>query len=758
MKRKNTTLGNTGLLRHTAFLLTLLAVLAGFLPLSAGAQTTCVPVASGVPALPGPPVWWDADADNSFPEIPQEDNRLTDPRWRGNAAITYPGVGATGDEVVFRGLQRTSGADTHIYLSWWVKVAPSFDDLSANRVLVGFSPGGSADDVLIEIQLATASPSTAAPQPAYAPTVWTKASGVTDWGTPLGAVPSWLTDFARVWVTPGTPHQWAVQMRVPVTSSSDVDDGVRIDPPSSDFRMWYEVRVDQIGATNDTGVVLYNWPRMVGTTMDGFDVVYPATGSWQPSRLASGPNDPGCGTDCVSIARLDVGTDNPVAHQIDLNGPNTFYALPTNNSGSNIPAGAIQADFRIANWGSLPDWNSVADPTSLWELIPDDADGGTTPNGQDVPSTGVINDGTQANAGNRIETTWTLTAAQRTPFTNGTKRTHQCMLVELEGPGLRFCPQSVYRNMDFVEASRFERAAEVSVRGLTAAPALGPRRDVYLYVETLNMPEKVPGGGGDDFDNFSGNFNRDPGGSATLPPDRLRQLPADRLDGFMPTYRVHAYHDTGERLRVDGEDCKVLRPQGSFGYYVSHEGELQGWRHSLSGPSLQELAPNFYRIPVPEGGAVTVETVIEAVETGRWSLSLHAGFNDPQGDFAELFDGGLAAGVDLEYLLTDLWALELFLGYDRFDGPGGFDPDLYHLSLNAKRYFPIGGANRWFVGAGVGRYDFDPGSTEDGFNLFTGAQLNVAPRWAVEATAKYHSVSSGDLEFLEVLGGFRFRF
>ena len=757
---------NESLHRPHALVLGLWVLVLCGLPSVLGAQTTCVPVAQGVPALNGPPIWWDADGDTSFPEIPQEDNRLTDPRWRGNAAITYPGVGASGDEVVFRSLQRSEAGGTFIYLSWWVKVAPSFDNLGANRVLVGFDPGGGADDVLLQIELTSATAAMASTS--YSPTVWTKAAADSEWGSPLLSVPNWLTDFTRVWVDPsgvmGVPNQWAVQMRVPVTSSSDLDDGVQIDPPGSDFHMWYEVRVDLAGPTDMTGVVFYNWPRMVQTSMMGFDTVYPPTTLWGPFRLASSPVDPGCGTDCVSIARLDVGTDNTTTHQIDLSGPNTFFALPTNNSGSNIPAGSIQADFRIANWGSMPDWNAVPNQNSLWELIPDDGDAGNIPNGQDAPSTGVINDGSKANAGNRIETNWTLTAAQRAPFLSNDKRLHQCMLVELQGPGLRFCPQSVYRNMDFVDASLFQRTAELSIRGISPVPSIGPERDVFLYVETLNMPEQVKPGGG-EVDNAGGTVPRVENEFGATD---VRRLTPDQLDAFMPTYRVHVYHDTGSRLQMDGEDCKVLKPQGSFGYYVSHEGELEGWRHSLDGPSLEQLAPNFYKIPVREGGAVLIDTEIEALEpgrgmggagtSGRWSFSIHLGWNEPVGDAGDFFGQGPAAGLDFEYLLTSDWAFELFAGWDQFDGPGDFEPDVTHLSLNAKRYVPVASDVNWFFGLGFGTYDFSPGGSEDGFNACTGAQFNLRPEWALEATLKYHSVSSGDFEFLELLGGFRYRF
>jgi hypothetical protein len=62
------------------------------------------------------------------------------------------------------------------------------------------------------------------------------------------------------------------------------------------------------------------------------------------------------------------------------------------------------------------------------------------------------------------------------------------MLVELSGGGYVFYPASVYRNMDFVGASTFERDAEINVRGLPETSL--PKRDVYLSIDT-NMEVSV---------------------------------------------------------------------------------------------------------------------------------------------------------------------------------------------------------------------------------------------------------------------------
>jgi hypothetical protein len=143
----------------------------------------------------------------------------------------------------------------------------------------------------------------------------------------------------------------------------------------------------------------------------------------------------------------------------------------------------------------------------------------------------------------------------------------------------------------------------------------------------------------------------------------------------------------------------------------------------------------------------------------RWSLSLHAGVNDPRGDLGDGCDGDLSWGVDLEYAFNRTWAAELFYGHDEFDCGGGVEDEIDHLSLNGKAYF---GSGTWrpLAGAGVGSYDFSPGGSETGFNLFAGVQANPLPRLGVEATARYHFVDVGgsSADFLTYHLGLRLRF
>jgi hypothetical protein len=679
---------------------------------------------------------------------------------------------AANDHVTFRALRTSSS----LYLLWYVTVDPLLDD--NDQLWVAFSPGPGEDDVLINVvpfgTSNTDIPAVAdsAMPPPFAVSVATR----TPPGSfaPLGSTPDWIdpaTTHTRVYRRT-TDNSWAVFMQVPIDSNPDL--GLDL---ATSFSMWFEVQVTH----PNSAVVTYDFPagvafNDVATSMDD-------TG-WQATRRTTAPSDPSC-IQGVSLAVADVGTvpagsscGNPgdtLSSSIALTnggspGSNVLCARPLNETGAPIAASDVDATFRIANWGTQPDWNMVPDPlNTLWKTV------------NPTPATGgAIADGAKGN----LAFTWNLTANDGTvndactfdpqppglgcnpvPAANRRKR-HQCMLVELSGaPPLTFSTSSVYRNMNFVNASTFRREAEVSVVGLAPEPVPQPQREVYLYVQTDNMPAHV-GRGAPSTPPVVDYYTRPATGEAAAsgddvnqPPRRVEPLeksPYQKLRETEPTYQVHAFHDTGRTTMIHGRSYRVLEPQTSFGYFVDHQGALTGWRHELIG--AQKIAPDYYRIPVPENGTATITTVIEALEPSPWSLSLHAGRNDPRGDLGKRCDGDLSWGVDLERVLSPHWAAELFWGHEDL---GCREPKrtLNHLSLNGKAYL-LTGFWRPFLGVGVGGYDFSPGSTDVGANGFVGLQANPLPKLGVEATVRYHLVNTGgtNADFFTYHLGLRWRF
>lgn len=747
MKEKDSVRGTKLPANSASFLCFVLCVVLLCLVVPNAKGQTCIGRATGVPAAAGPPNWWD-----SIPPQPVYAHKLDDPRWTGSSAITY-GNG-TANQAIFR-----VGHDTNnLYLSWRVTVAPAVT-ANQNALYFGFqrsaAAGGGDAIVRVTLQNLASSEAVASGSGAFALDAFLRNSADGKQGATIS--PGWLGE-TRVWVNNPTANSFAVQMRIPLSEFSANAAG--------EFKMWYEVLVGTPSAPIYTPMV---WPRTGGVviTEGGFpvDKIYPDPVNWELFKVDTA----GCTPGGVSIAAFNIGTTNSPSSFIRYDkiatNPqpvNTFYARPTNDTGGTIATGTLLATFRIANWGSLPNWEDGVPIGTLWQVIP---------GGADRPNIANISTGTTATATNESHFDWQLGAADIAAFEGGTRRKHQCMLVELKDTvGLTYRNNSVYRNMDFVGASTFTREAEVSILGLTPFSPQG--RDVYIYVETLNMPAKIDPGQG------PGKLppNMTTGavvGSGQIPtPEQLQQMVAEgrvtqeQLDQVVPTYRIHVFHDTGQKLTVGGTQRPVLKAQGSFGYYVSHQGALTGWKHEVTSDdvTLDQIAPNFYRVRnVPNNGKFSVKTTIEAVEPkppsqNRFGLSLHAGTNIPHGNFGKVFDPGFSFTADLEYRVNNNFSVEGLFGYNRFRGgtlnaicppsvpacvPNIKVPDLnlYNVSVNGKFYF-AGTNTRPFVNFGGGVYKFDPGITRGGGNFGFGLQRNVTSHFALEGAYNFHTVAT----------------
>jgi len=740
--------------------------------LARAVPVVCIPAAAGVPALSGPPNWL-----NSALGEPGYWPRLDDPRWRGATARSLGGSGAS-EHVSFRALRDASA----LYLSWYVKVAPQLSP--AEALYVAFSPGGSAPDLFLALfpnnvsgplitEINVAPPSPSSNQAALR----TGAGGT--WVS-QAAVPTWVNANARV-SRDISAQTWAINMKVPIAAA--YNDGINL---SSAFKMWYEVDVMPAGGSlsqhiNDANITHdYIWVQ-----------TETSSAGWEEFNRTLVSTDPMVCARDVSLAVADVGTkyvdSGGVArpNRISLTGTNTFFAHPKNETAVSILAGQICAQFRIANWGTQPDWNDVPNPTtSLWKLISASCPVGPTNPGS-IAAGAKADIATGATA-NEIAFPRTWTTAERCEFTGQsgvpasqapdgvaipgsascpnptpTRRLHACMLVELSGGGLTYTPASVYRNMDFVNASTFTREAEVSVAGLQALGAT--QRDVYLYVKTYNLPEDTSAppqrdalrdlSRADEIISRKRD-DRQPPAPPKLPPVGED---FDRLNQIYPTYIVYAYHDTGRTTVRHGTTYKVLRPQGSFGYYVHHEGETSGWRHALDG--AREIAPNLYLVAVPEGGKTDIRTTVEARGPRKYALWLAFGSTFPHGSFSNASKSGFAGNLGLEYPLSQTTAIEGTIGPHQFKGKnGGPDIDVTQYGVNGKWYFAV--PLKPFVTAGLSGYSFDPGSNRFGVNAGVGLQVSIAPRWSVEGRYTVHAVSnnSPNSRYSTLQAGLRYAF
>jgi opacity protein-like surface antigen len=661
---------------------------------------TCIPPATGVPFSPGPPVWWDSN----IPGAEGIYNRIDDPRWKGAVRIGH-GEGAT-EHVAFRALHHTDGGAQSVYMSWWIKLAPEADP-TQNVVQVAFRPDIATMGLLLKAQLNA-----------------TNAENTTDVDIELHPVasdgslelaldpnPSW-TNKIHVWANRPDEHTWALHINIPI--DDDLGNGVIL---GTDFHMWYEILQ---GAPDDV-VIEYTWPRDVRFAMDSTGHL-PAPWMWPRFRLSTEWSDPECATGGITIEAVDIGTDHPEGAGYIGDRINEIYARPTNKTGTPIPVGKVHARFRLANWGTQPDPTDVADPGQLWQDIPGLEDVTQVPPPDEVENNDQWN----------ISDTW----HPGPEWFDGTHWDHQCMMVELSGPELKFLKSSVYRNMNFISTSKYSEDAQVSVVGL--APLSAASRDVYLYVERKNMPRRLE----------NSQYRR----SQMLTSDMVKEREftvseyderpdVEKIADHMPTFVVHAYQDTGRTISINTATRRVLRPMTSYGYFAEHHGALTGWKYKLDGTNLVEIAPDFYKVTVPNSSNTIVTTHIEAVEHS-WAFSALLGITSAHSSFNNVVDAGFSANLGIEHFLSSVVSLDGILGYHTFDNAGlGRDMNIRQLSLNARYYFPPLGV-RPFTNAGIGVYDLEPGSSEFGTNIGVGLQYNLIPEWALEFAYNYHKVNA----------------
>ena len=591
------------------------------------AQPYCVPNAIGVPGNPGPPAWWTS---------PQP---LDDPRWQG-ALGNSTGLG---DQAEVRAVTYNDGTRDYIVLSFQVKADPGAAG-AGDIVYVGVSDGtaaGVSNVIRLTRGGSSSTPAEGSTPPASDLVVRYRNAG--NWAD-VAALPGWLTTDTRInQICSGFPaicDTWAYRIRIPIdTTATAANPANGVNIPVAAFKVWYEIKVDSLDASNNPYTTRHKWPP-TAPNAGGFPETYPdPTGAdWNAVKLGTGGS---CAAG-VSVVASQVEVTNSgtsSGHEISVINANTFHARPVNGMTISLGDNVIRSRFRIANWGS-----AVGDSPS-WETIPAPSVNCGAGTG---PGTGSIASGSQFD----LTCTWTLTDLQKCTYRpdlyNSTntpacatmppsKYRHQCILAELSlSPGspdpVFFSRISAWRNMDFVNASRFERLAEIDIRNLPPTPA--PQRDVYIYVKAQNMPEKVAPDDGKDAatppQDPAGNPNDNKRGRAAMPPLRkgrvgtkeaailqrllsAGQVTLDQIAEVMPTQTVYVWYDTGKTAGP----AKILEPMPSFGYFVAHDGTLTGWDQSLAGAgaTLTQIGPNFYRLGVPHNGSAKVNSVIVAKDS-----------------------------------------------------------------------------------------------------------------------------------------------
>jgi hypothetical protein len=600
------------------FLLTV-ALVFSWASISEAQTYLCPPAPEGVYGLPGPPKF--ADTPDSF------SSQLDDPRWNGawredfiNSSSTDAGVRILNDgSNLFMSLQATvdpdstgphAGSDA-IYLGF-----ATYDSVNGKNGLVG---------VIVQITFMSAPPTsglTNDPNLVVTSNWWKTTDGGATW--PKSVPQGWASPTnVHDWTGPGTANgaAWAFNAKI---SLADLGTALGLSGAlTGPFLMWYEIDV----ATSAT-TVPYAWPA--GTAIEFDTTTAPCSPA---SKCALEPLNtwgvvyPSVAANCptgISIDPMSIGVANgesggipgTVVHYGIGNPSNDFIADMVDTGGNAIQTGSVKGEFRIADWGSQIGVNGT------WKSVV------TTGN----PPVAAV--GTNGTSGSQVSL-----PCDNQPPAAGVNSCYQlplgapsdqCLLVELSQNGgaadVKFVHDSARRNMDFVNASTFERSATLSIAGLPPLAGSAGTRDIYVYVRTLHMPSVTDG-------NHQAPIpppvppvvkvgERNRAAAVNQGPPRYRMTTYERIASVTPTYEVHVYHDTGRTRVENGHTLHVLEPQGAFGYFVQHAGDLSGWKHALTGEGfvLEEIGPNFYRAKVPDNGSLRVHTTIRSCQRHLFGL------------------------------------------------------------------------------------------------------------------------------------------
>jgi hypothetical protein len=452
--------------------------------------------------------------------------------------------------------------------------------------------------------------------------------------TAQASPPSWLKNVAT-WPT-GTPSvAWAVTLQIDVAAAGFTGatnmffgTGIQMSPgtivylTSSSQPSAANPPIGGVGSGVPAGVVITDWvpfdplgntcPAGISISSSSFGIPSGGTLTNQVNTCPIPPNPPG--TTCTNTFRVEA---------------------------QNVPAGAapwsLRTRIRVADWGS-----TIADPNAPWidfgippDIFVKPASYFTTAPGWAWSPTGSTVD---------IDYTCQLSPGARyCPQLPGSTQQHQCMLVEIAPspdavgtPGFNIQPPAaVYRNMDFGTLSSLHEPATISLKGLQKITNTAVDRDIYIFVDTHNMPPhgRAPIEINQNDLERARLYALHPPPIPKRNPDMAKQSAASQgnppglldlplltgdqaLTQAYPTYRVYVYYDSGKTVTVKGKVEKTLVPMVPFGFFLDHKGAFYGFKHALEflDGQAKEIAPNFYVIHMKNEGELHVKTNVSAEE------------------------------------------------------------------------------------------------------------------------------------------------
>jgi hypothetical protein len=628
---------------------------------------TCFLPPTYVPGLYGPPNWTGATAttSNSTGSWPT----LHDPRWAGAPLQSF----SANDPNGLAGAYRVAAEGDYLYVSYHTLLdIPSDVDV----VYFGFSLDSTAGSnaYVIEVQ-----PNTSGSDPVGTDvgSLWKKVAGTWSQSTDPNDWDDWLTEVVT-WNNPDG-LEWAINFKIKAkgaggagvsTNDFKVFFGLGLGITTGDDEgivSYTTPAVPTTGSYLDNTVLQISADTTNWLTAKALGTTCPAGVSLSHYDIATTTHPSGSnwlytdGTDNVFHIRPKSvpGRAPQLAH--------TVYAkMWVADWGSQIadPAASVWAPVYGTDFADSRTTGSIGSWAWTWDT--------TAPSGPAVGST----DDVTISFTCAKESGATFCPKLSNVTSTETER-HQCVMVELRGDPvvansshISFSNAAAYRNMEFQGLSTYSEDATISIQGLQAITGQAKDRDVYVYVKADNMPKYgeepswLPSKAMADARRYAEHPPQAPApakpdgkkeadararaasaasanvkgiaAAAPVPPapaadgkapfpdaDDLLGLPvlseAEAMATVWPTYQVFAYYDTGETVTAKGKKRKVLKAMVPFGYHFSHDGPHYGFSHSLTpvGTSWTELAPNLYKVNIPNEGKIKVRVNVTAHEVPR---------------------------------------------------------------------------------------------------------------------------------------------
>jgi hypothetical protein len=687
-------------------------------------ENMCFPPCRGVPGSPNPP---------TIDGIVQEDVG-----WRGAYRITF-GNGTNSPHMACQALKDNS--DNYVYLSFEVRNDPTFDDNDV--IVINFRPdvtnGSLTNDRKIVIYPIcgdigaggqTCSINTPDDKINQLPRQLKFYKNSAGWiEIPSGQVANVEAKVSSY--TDGNTKAWNVELKLPTSISSGGSQWVNF---KDEFLFYFNVI--RVSGTDNT-VSEFRWPGNSPLT-NGDINSYPFY-PWEWGK-ASKSNSATCNGVFLNNYS-DIGTTNIPSSRIVYTVPsntltNTFYANVRNNTeigGVPQPAEDVFVRFRIANWG-IPGPTDWTDIPALNPACPNVISNPTCLN--NIPA------GTSTSPGiTTFNFDWKIPDSE---IPNYQTNPHQCILVELDSKSNTILStKSIYRNMDFVQASSFTRSAKISAKGYGHITEGFSDQQFALHVAAKT--QIYDDGNSIDTLTFS---------------NLLQQKKFDKKKpSSIFNYTVHGYRYTGRFIIINEKKYAIVDPVGSFGYVVNHIGPVKEWKYKLTG--CETIRPNIYKLNIPFEEKATVITEIEPISYNKkWSLSLHAGFAIPVGSFSNVYNPGFNILLDADYHFSNQLSLVALLGYNNFKSKSiSIDnTNWINLSANLRYYQPVGGLWSIYLGGGPGLYIPNKGSGSLGTNLGFGIEYDCNSFINVEMGVDYNLLFSQNIKFMHSHLGVVFRF